>query len=74
MDEHIKIYSNSAIIINRIVQILDDNKIDSLIKDNVESARVAGFGASYFDVDLYVRQSDSQKAQSIIQSFLESEN
>jgi hypothetical protein len=70
MNEHIKIFSNSAIVINRIVQLLEDNKIHSLTKDNVESARLAGFGTSYFNVDLYVYKSDLGIAENIIKSFL----
>lgn len=73
MNDHIKIYTDSAIVINRIVQILGDNGIHALTKDNVESARVAGFGTSYFDVELFVQQSDIEKAQSIIKAFLASE-
>lgn len=74
MNDHIKIYTDSAIVINRIVQILADNNIHALTKDNVESARLAGFGTSYFDVELYVQQSDAERAESIIKSFLDSES
>ena len=70
MNEHVKVYTDSAIVINRIVQVLEDNNIHSLTKNNVESARVAGFGTSYFDVELYVYQSDLERAQSIIKSYL----
>lgn len=73
MNEHIKVFTNSAIVINRIVQLLDDNEIHSLTKDNVESARLAGFGTSYFDVELYVYKSDVEKAENIIKSFLDKE-
>lgn len=73
MNEHIKVYTDSAIVINRIVQILANNKIHSLTKDNVEAARVAGFGTSYFNVDLYVYQSEFERAQNIIKSFLDKE-
>lgn len=71
MNEHVKVYSDSAIIINRIVQFLEGNRIHALTKDNVESARLAAFGASYFDVDLYVSKSDLKNAQNIINSYLD---
>jgi len=71
MNEHIKVLTNSAIVINRIVQLLEENKIQSLVKDNVESSKLAGFGTSYFDVDLYVYKSDVEKAQEIIKAALE---
>jgi hypothetical protein len=71
MNEHVKILTNSAILINRIAQILDEEEIPSLIKDNVESARLAGFGTSANDVELYVYTSDLEKAKKIINTFLE---
>lgn len=73
MDEHIKIYTDSAIVINSIVQLLEDNKIQSITKNNVESARLAGFGTSYFNVELYVYKSDAARAENIIKAFLEEE-
>ncbi|MFT6998464.1 MAG: putative nucleotidyltransferase [Cryomorphaceae bacterium] len=71
MNEHIKVLTNSSIVINRIVQLLEENNIQSLVKDNVESSKLAGFGTSYFDVDLYVYKSDVEKAQEIIKGALE---
>ena len=73
MNEHIKIFTESAIVVNRVVQLLEENQIHSLTKNNVESARVAGFGTSYFDVELYVYQADAERAKKIIKSFLEKE-
>jgi len=66
MSEHIKVASNSSIVIKRIVQMLDENNIQSLVKDNVESSRMAGFGTSYYDVDLYVEKADAERAMEII--------
>ena len=36
------------------------------MRDNVESARLAGFGAQQNDVELFVRSENVDKAQSII--------
>ena len=74
MNDHVKVFSNSAIVIQRIVQLLEDEKIPSLVKDNVESARLAGFGASFFDVELYVYKSDVEKVKALIKCFLEKDN
>ncbi len=71
MNEHVKILTNSAIVINRIAQILDEEDIPSLIKDNIESARLAGFGTSANNVDLYVYKSDLEKAKKVIKTFSE---
>lgn len=70
MSERVRILTDSAIVINRIVQLLDEEKIPSIIKDNVESARLAGFGIPSNDVDLYVDSSDVNSAEMIIKSFI----
>jgi len=69
MDKHIKILTSSSIIINRIAFLLDQKNIATLIKDNVESARLAGFGTTQNDVELYVNNSDFESAQKIIEEF-----
>jgi hypothetical protein len=69
MNKHIKIFTSSSIIVNRIASILNQNNIQTLIKDNVESARLAGFGISSNDVELYVDNSDLESAQKIINEF-----
>jgi len=69
MDKHIKILTSSSIIINRIAFLLDQKNIATLIKDNVESARLAGFGTTQNDVQLYVNNSDFESAQKIIEEF-----
>ena len=69
MNKHIKIFTSSSIIINRIASILNQNNIQTLIKDNVESARLAGFGISSNDVELYIDNSDVESAQKIINEF-----
>jgi len=66
--------TSSSIIINRIASILDQNNVTTLIKDNVESARLAGFGTSLNDVELYVKDSDFEKAQKLIKTFLQNEH
>tara|TARA_R110001592_G_scaffold42701_4_gene138599 strand:- start:2112 stop:2339 length:228 start_codon:yes stop_codon:yes gene_type:complete len=74
MSEYVKILTDRAIIINRISQLLDEEKIPSLVKDNAESARRAGFGTSSNDVELYVYKADVDKAETIIKSFSEKNN
>lgn len=69
MNELVKILTDSAVIINRIVQLLDEEKIPSIVKDNVESARLAGFGTPSNDVELFISKSHIEKAEMIIKSF-----
>lgn len=63
--------TNSSIIIHRVASILEENGLSTLIKDNTESARLAGFGTPQNNVDLYVKESDLERAQEIIDDFKE---
>ena len=67
MKGHVRILTDSSIVINRISQILNENEIPSLVKDDVESARLAGFGTPLNEIQLYV-----DEAKRIIKSILES--
>lgn len=70
MSEYIRIKTGSSIEINRWAGLLDQNNIPTIIKDNVESARAAGFGISQNSVDLYVNSSDAKRAQKLIEEWL----
>lgn len=69
MNEHLKILTDSSIIIKRVQFLLEENNIPTLIKNNVESARLAGFGTSQDNVELYVYSSDFESAQKVIEEF-----
>lgn len=66
MNEPIKLLTGSTIKIQHVAALLGQNNIPSLIKDNTESARLAGFGSMQNDVDLYVNTVDLEKAQQLI--------
>ena len=72
MNKHKRILVNSAIIVNRAAELLDQNNISNRIKNNVESARLAGFGSPSNNVELYVDVVDEERAKEIIESFLKS--
>jgi hypothetical protein len=69
MSEHFRVMTNSSIIIHRVASILEENGLSTLIKDNTESARLAGFGTPQNNVDLYVKESDLKRAKEIIDDF-----
>ncbi len=71
MQEHVKILSGQSIFVNRISAVLREAKIVSLIKDQVESGRLAGFGTPSNAVGLFVFKSDAEKAIEIIKKFKE---
>ncbi|MFN2431064.1 MAG: putative signal transducing protein [Cryomorphaceae bacterium] len=65
-----RILTDSSIVVNRIMQLLDEEQIPSIVKDNVESARLAGFGTPTNNIDLYVNKSDVDRAEEILKSFM----
>ena len=67
MSDLVRLLTDSSIIINRIASLLEENGIAFLIKDNTESARLAGFGTTPNDVDIYVNPSDLEKAHEVIE-------
>lgn len=74
MKKHVKIFTGSIILINRLSIILEEHGIISLIKDNTASARISGFGTSINDVFLYVFDSDYEKAEKLIKNYLKENN
>jgi hypothetical protein len=72
--EHVKIFSGTSIIVRGLQNILDNNEIGYYIKDHVESARLAGFGAQQNDIDLYVLENDFSKAKPIVENYQEKIN
>jgi hypothetical protein len=66
MEDLVKILTDSSIIVQRIAVLLEEKHISTFIKDNVESARVAGFGVPQNSVDLYVDASDVESAQKLV--------
>lgn len=67
--KHIKIFSGSSIIVRGLQNILDDKKITYLIKDSVESARLAGFGAQRNSVELHVLNTDKDAAKIVVDAY-----
>lgn len=67
--QHVKIFSGSSIIVNGLKNILEENNISSLIKNKFESARLAGFGEQMNSVELFVMNTDVEKANIIVDDF-----
>ena len=62
-----KLFSGSFIIAQRIVQNLKEQSISPIVKDETESARLAGFGISNYGIqELYVHASEKVKAETIV--------
>ena len=63
----VRIYSDSEININLLQDELSNAGIPSIIKNEFQSAIMAGFGAFPNAVDLYVNSTDFENASKIIQ-------
>lgn len=67
--EHIKIFSDTSIIVNKLIGLLEQDNITPLVKDQFESARLGGFGAPMNSVELFVLDTDLEKAIKIVEDF-----
>lgn len=66
---HQRVYTSSAIVINRLASLLEEKEIACIIKNQTESASLAGFGSSPNEVDLYIDESDIEAARPIVEAF-----
>ncbi len=69
MRTHIKLYTGTSILVNRLAQLLDEQDIPTIIRDDQESGRLAGFGTFGDSVELLIFDSDKQKATAILEEF-----
>ena len=67
-----KLYAGSFIVVQLITQNLEKEGITPIVKDETESARLAGFGTpTYGFQELYAHTSEQAKAEAIVKSTLE---
>ncbi|MFD0993203.1 putative signal transducing protein [Tenacibaculum geojense] len=75
MSKHIKVYTGSGILVNKLQLMLDEIGVKSIIKDKKESGRLAGFGVLEESVEVFILDSDLEKARKTVEDFkLEVEN
>lgn len=65
----IKIFSGSEILAKNLQQRIEDAGISTVIKDNIQSARLGGFGNSDLAVEVFIQEVDFGKANPIIEEF-----
>mgnify|MGYP003608823152 FL=1 len=65
----IKIFSGSEIIAMALDAKLQEKGITTLVKNNLQSARVAGFGNTDLAVEIFINESDKEKSEPIIDDF-----
>ena len=64
-----KIFSGSEILATALQNKLEDAGIDTLLKNNIQSGRLAGFGTSGMAVELFIEEVDFGKADPIVEDF-----
>jgi hypothetical protein len=68
---YVKLYSGSFIIIQPICRNLESQGISPIIKDESESARLAGFGISnYGNQEIFVHINELKQAEKILATTL----
>lgn len=68
--KHTKLHQASNIILDALKYELNNANISCIIKNNTESARLAGFIAGDNNNDLFVFEEEFNKAKDILDSFL----
>lgn len=68
-EEHIKIFVDSSIIVKGLEIRLEDNNISSITKDHSKSGILAGFGALDRQAELFILNTDIEKASPIIDAY-----
>ncbi|NRT11340.1 DUF2007 domain-containing protein [Flavobacterium sp. 14A] len=64
-----KVFSGSEILALALKEKIEAINIDVLMKDNIQSGRLAGFGTSGSAVELFVQETDYGKVHPIIEEF-----
>lgn len=68
--KHITLHEGSIIILQSLKHALSTANISSIIKNNTESGRLAGFVAGDNNNQLFVYEEDAVVAKNILQQFL----
>ncbi|MEW4924082.1 DUF2007 domain-containing protein [Algibacter sp. 2305UL17-15] len=68
MSNYIKVFSGNFIEVQRIFKALEDVNICAIIKDESESGRLAGFGASIQGLqEIHVHKDELDKAEVLLE-------
>lgn len=65
----IKIFSGSEILALNLKNQIEEAGVDVVLKNNIQSGRVAGFGTTDLAVELFIQESQYGKISKIIEDF-----
>lgn len=64
-----KAFSGSEILALALQSKLEEAGVETLVKNNIQSARLAGFGTSGTAVEVFIQETDFAKANPVIEQF-----
>ena len=64
-----KVFSGSEILSLALKEKIEAIGVDVVIKDNIQSARLAGFGSLGSAIELFIQETDFAKANPVIEEF-----
>ena len=64
-----KVFSGSEILAQALQQKIEEIGVNTVMKDNIQSARLGGFGNSDLAVELFIQETDFAKANPVIEEF-----
>ena len=67
-EKSVLVYSGSPMVIPLVSSALSNEKIYPIIKDEAESARLAGFGINSYEQKIFVNKNEVKKALGVINS------
>ena len=64
-----KVFSGSEILAMALKEKIEAIGVDTVLKNNIQSARLAGFGPMGQAVELFIQETDFSKANPVIEEF-----
>ncbi len=64
-----KVYSGSEVLALALQERLEEAGVETTKKDNIQSARLGGFGQSDLAVEVFIQETDFAKANPVIEEF-----
>jgi len=64
-----KVFSGSEILALALQEKIEAVGVETVLKNNIQSARLAGFGTSGQAVEVFIQETDFSKANPVIEEF-----
>ncbi|RKR11306.1 putative signal transducing protein [Flavobacterium sp. 90] len=64
-----KVYSGSEVLALALQERLEEAGVETVKKDNIQSARLGGYGGSDLAVEVFIQETDFAKANPVIEDF-----